>query len=69
MKAQKPRNEIELKTFVMLLVRIHTLYLQRGDVIVRNEVKAGHKGAKTFITARVCRAGDSRQGSAPEISI
>lgn len=62
-------NEMKLKTFVTLLVTIHTLYLQGWDVIVRDKIKAGHKWAKTFITAWVCRAGDSRHGSAPEVSI
>lgn len=64
-----PINEIKLKTFVTLLVTIHTLYLQGWDVIVWDKIKARHKRAKTFRTAWVCRAGDSRHGSAPEVSI
>lgn len=54
-----PRNKIKLKTFVTSLVMSHALYLQRWNVIVRDQVKAGHVRAKTFITAWVCRAGDS----------
>lgn len=64
-----PRNEIKLKTFVTALVISHTRYLQRWNVIVWDQVKAGHVGAKTFITAWVCRAGNSCHGPAPEVSI
>lgn len=50
-------------------VMSHTLYLQRWNIIVRDQVKARHVGAKTFKTAWVCRAGDSCHGPAPEVSI
>lgn len=46
-----------------------TLYLQRWDVIVWDELKARHVGAKTFVTTGVCRAGDGRHSAAPEVSL
>lgn len=51
------------------LVMSHALYLQRWDIIVRDQFKARHVGAKTFKTAWVRRAGDSCHGPAPEVSI
>lgn len=47
----------------------HTLYLQRWDVIVWDELKARHVGAKTFITTGVRRAGDGCHSAAPEVSL
>lgn len=47
----------------------HMLHLQRWNVIVRDHLEARHEGAKAFITAWVCGAGDSCQGPAPEVPI
>lgn len=47
----------------------HTLYLQRWNIIERDQVKARHVGAETFIAAWVCGAGDGCHGPAPEVSI
>lgn len=50
-------------------IRSGTLYLQRWDVIVRDNLKAGHVGAEAFIAAGVGGAGDGSHGAAPEVSI